>query len=206
MENGRRSVKEAAAILDELGIAFISGRMIVEFERSWNSVPKEIRESLDVITMLLAAVGVGHFDAKTYEWTPTSDIVYSFDVEVSDVDRMYTLFLQGIQSISGDEFEITQIREESAGVEYPTGRETQTVRFLCDGRPCMYRAQVNHDWFDVGILDYMNEVLADTNNLKRLYFMSDGYQECIIFYCTEFWARRFEKKTGCRLYSDTKKV
>lgn len=205
MENGRRSVKEAAAILDELGIAFISGRMIVEFERSWNSVPKEIRESLDVITMLLAAVGVGHFDAKTYEWTPTSDMVYSFDVEVSDIDRMYTLFLQGIQSISEDEFEITQIREEGRGVEYPSGRETQTVQFLCDGRPCMYRARVNHDWFDVGILDYMNEVLADTGNPKRLYFMSDGYQECIIFYCTEFWARRFEKKTGCRLYSDTKK-
>ena len=66
-----------------------------------------------MITMLLAAVGVGHFDAETFEWTPTSDIVYSFDVEVFDIDRMYTLFLQGIQSISGDEFEITQIREEA---------------------------------------------------------------------------------------------
>lgn len=204
MVNSGRSVREAAAILDELEIASISGRMIVEFERSWNSVPKETRDSLDVITMLLAAVGVGHFDARTHEWTPTSDIVYSFDMEAFDIDRMYTLFLQGIQSISGEEFTIEQIREESGGAEYPTGRETKRVRFLFDGRECMYRAQVNHDWFDVGILDYMNEVLADTGNPKRLYFMSDGYQECIIFYCTEFWARRFEKKTGCRLYNDTR--
>ena len=80
------------------------------------------------------------------------------------------------------------------------------MQFLCDGKECTYLAQVNYDWFDVGILDYMNEVLADMGNPKRLYFMSDGYQECIIFYCTQFWARRFEKKTGCRLYSNTKKA
>ena len=206
MGNGIRSVREAAAILDELGIASISERMIIEFERSWNSVPQETRDSLDVITMLLAAVGVGHYDVKTYEWTPTSNIVYSFDVEVFDTERMYTLFLEGIQSINEDEFEITQIREEAGRREYPSGRETQSVWFLCDKRECFYRAQVNHDWFDVGILDYMNEVLAEAGNPKRLYFMSDGYQECIVFYCTEFWARRFEKKTGCRLYCDTKKA
>ena len=100
MGNGIRSVREAAAILDELGIASISERMILEFERSWNSVPQEIRDSLDVVTMLLAAVGVGTYDSGTCEWTPTSDRVYSFDVEVSDIDRMYTLFLQGIQSIN----------------------------------------------------------------------------------------------------------
>ena len=52
MGNGIRSVREAAAILDELGIASISERMILEFERSWNSVPQEIRDSLDVVTML----------------------------------------------------------------------------------------------------------------------------------------------------------
>ena len=75
MGNGIRSVREAAAILDELGIASISERMILEFERSWNSVPQEIRDSLDVVTMLLAAVGVGTYDTGTCEWTPTSDRV-----------------------------------------------------------------------------------------------------------------------------------
>ena len=206
MGNGIRSVREAAAILDELGIASISERMILEFERSWNSVPQEIRDSLDVVTMLLAAVGVGTYDTGTCEWTPTSDRVYSFDVEVSDIDRMYTLFLQGIQSINEDEFEITQIREEAGRLEYPSGRETRRVWFLCDGRECIYQAQMNYDWFDAGIFDYMNEVLAEAGNPKRLYFMSDGYQECIVFYCTEFWARRFERKTGCRLCCDTKKA
>ena len=206
MGNGIRSVREAAAILDELGIASISERMILEFERSWNSVPQEIRDSLDVVTMLLAAVGVGTYDTGTCEWTPTSDRVYSFDVEVSDIDRMYTLFLQGIQSINEDEFEITQIREEAGRLEYPSGRETRRVRFLCDGRECIYQAQMNYDWFDAGIFDYMNEVLAEAGNPKRLYFMSDGYQECIVFYCTEFWARRFERKTGCRLCCDTEKA
>ena len=155
MGNGIRSVREAAAILDELGIASISERMILEFERSWNSVPQEIRDSLDVVTMLLAAVGVGTYDTGTCEWTPTSDRVYSFDVEVSDIDRMYTLFLQGIQSINEDEFEITQIREEAGRLEYPSGRETRRVRFLCDGRECIYQAQMNYDWFDAGIFDYI---------------------------------------------------
>ena len=130
MGNGLRSVREAAAILDELGIASISERMIIEFERSWNSVPQETRDSLDVITMLLAAVGVGHYDVKTYEWTPTSNIVYSFDVEVFDTERMYTLFLEGIQSINEDEFEITQIREEAGRLEYPWQRDSERVVFV----------------------------------------------------------------------------
>ena len=73
MGNGIRSVREAAAILDELGIASISERMILEFERSWNSVPQEIRDSLDVVTMLLSAVGVVTYDTGTCYWTPTSD-------------------------------------------------------------------------------------------------------------------------------------
>ncbi len=204
MGNGQKSVREAAAVLRELGIADISERMIIEFERSWNSVPWEIRDSLDVTTMLLAAVGVGRFNFDTFEWTPTSDMVYSFDVEVFDIDRMYTLFLWGIQSISKGEFEITQIQEDAGEAEDPSGGRTQTVRFLCDGKPCVYHARRNHDWFDMEILNYMNEVLADTGKPQRLYFMSDGYQECIIFYCTEFWAKRFEKKTGCRLHCDTK--
>lgn len=206
MENGWKSVREAAAVLGELGIADISERMIVEFERSWNSVPWETRASLDVTTMLLAAVGVGRFNFDTFEWTPTSDMVYSFDVEVFDISRMYTLFLWGIQSISQGEFEITQIREDTGEVDQLSGQGIQTVRFLWDGRECIYHAKADNDWFDMEILDYMNKVLAETGNPKRLYFMSDGYQECIIFYCTEFWAKRFEKKTGCRLYNDTKKA
>lgn len=206
MENGWKSIREAAAVLGELGVATISERMIAEFERSWNSVPWETRDSVDVTTMLLAAVGVGRFNFETFEWTPTSDMVYSFDVEVFDIDRMYTLFLWGIQSISQGEFEITQIQEDTGEVDRLLGRGTQTVRFMCNERPCIYRARVDHDWFDAEILDYMNGVFADMGNPKRLYFMSDGYQECIVFYCTEFWAKRFEKKTGCRLCCDTKKA
>ena len=205
MGNDWKSVREAAAVLGELGIATISERMIAEFERSWHSVPWETRDSLDVAIMLLAAVGVGRFNLETFEWTPTSDMVYSFDVEVFDIDRMYTLFLWGIQSISKGEFEITQIQEDAGEENNFSGQGMRTVRFLWDGRPCVYHARVNHDWFDMEIIDYINKVLEDTGNPQRLYFMRDGYQECIVFYCTEFWARRFEKKTGCRLYNDTKK-
>lgn len=202
MENNWRNIRGAAAALEELGIP-VSRGIVAEFERSFKSMPPETLDALDVTAMLLSALGVGHYDYKNQEWTPTSDMVYSFDMEVYDIDRMYTLFLKGVQAISGDEFRIGEICEEAGGVEYPTGRGTRIVRFLLDGRPCLYRARENCDWFDLGMLDYMNEVLSQTHNPKRLFFMSDGYQECILFYCTQFWAKRFEKKTGCPLYDHT---
>ena len=202
MDNNWRNIKGAAAALEEVGIPVSKG-IVAEFERSFKSMPHETLDSLNVTAMLLSALGVGHYDYRSHEWTPTSDVVYSFDTEVSDIDRMYTLFLKGVQAISGEEFEITQVSEEAGGVEYPTGRETRIVRFLLDGRACLYTARENYDWFDMGMLDYLNEALVLTGNPKRLFFMSDGYQECIIFCCTKFWAKRFEKKTGCPLYDHT---
>lgn len=47
----------------------------------------------------------------------------------------------------------------------------------------------------------MNQVFEKEKNLKQLFFMGDGYQECIIFYCTEDWVQLFTKKTGCTLYN-----
>lgn len=53
------------------------------------------------------------------------------------------------------------------------------------------------------MLDFMNKVLREEGNTKQLFFMSDGYQECIVFYCTQDWADMFTEKTGCKLYNKT---
>ena len=45
----------------------------------------------------------------------------------------------------------------------------------------------------------LNEIIAAEGGSKKLYFASDGYQECIVFYCDKEWADNFEFKTGLKL-------
>lgn len=198
------NVRKQAEKLMELGITPISDELIIQIEKSFCNRPDEVKDSLNVTAMLLSCIGGGRYDMEEKAWIPTSDMVYSFDVETFDVDRMYTHFLQGIIAINNNEFEITQIKEDTNGVDFHSGSGVQTIEFCYNGTPYTYKARAMHDWFDERMLEFMNQVLGKEKNPKRLYFMSDGYQECIVFYCTQFWAKRFEKATGCRLQDNIK--
>lgn len=46
------------------------------------------------------------------------------------------------------------------------------------------------------IIEQINKILEKQQNKKQFYFLSDGYQECIMFYCEKAWANKFKDKTG----------
>lgn len=206
MADSHENIRKQAEILRELGITPISEELITQIEKSFYNMPDEVKDSLNVTAMLLSCIGSGSFDMKEKAWVPTSDMVYSFDVESFDFTGMYTHFLQGIIAISNNEFEITQIKEDTSGVDFNSGSGIQIIQFCYNGTPYSYKARAMYDWFDEGMLEFMNQVLENEKNPKRLYFMSDGYQECIVFYCTQFWAKRFEKATGCSLQDKLRKM
>lgn len=198
VDSNQMTFQEVANILKELGIHGITDEAIRHLEDTWNIMPPEVLDSMNKTAMLLTILGRGSYDYNTGIWTPKSSQVYSFDVEGHD---RYTIFLQGILSISNNEFEITQILEDTSQVDYNQGTGMQTISFYYNGNPYMCEVEVNHDWFNEKILYFMNEVFEKEKNLKQLFFMGDGYQECIVFYCTEGWAQLFTKKTGCPLYN-----
>lgn len=154
---------------------------------SWGlNMPQEILESMEseqFLGMILSMVG-----ART-ETGPAE--LYSFDVEVMDVSDMYTRFLESISGLSHGELVITDIEEVFSTEVFEAGKGIQPVKFLCNGTAYQYEAKVEYDWFDTGILTFMEKVIEEQNTGSHLFVTSDGYQECIVFYRTKEWAQQF---------------
>lgn len=200
MGNSNYAAAEQAVILTELGITGITPEMIRQMDEAWNALPEDCLDSMNPTAMLLTYVGAGSYDYDTWEFTPSSSQVYCFDMEVFNIDQMYTDFLKGVASINGGDFAITEVLEDTSGTDPESGTGTRQVSFLCNGRSYTLKAKSNADWFDMTVLNGMNDILAQEGCSKKLFFMTDGYQECILFYCTDEWAELFTKKTGCPLY------
>ncbi len=190
------TVKEHARLLEEAGIQEITGDHIKQIEKMVETMPQEVAEALDesqISAFLLTAAGKGKYDYENWTWKPDSRQVYSFDLEAFDEGKMYTYFLEGISSINEGEFVLTQVRELVSSEEGTQGPRSHRVQFCYNGTKYAYDAKVYYDWFDTGMIDYMNQVLEKEGNPKRLYSMGDGYQECIILYCTKEWAGNFNR-------------
>lgn len=197
MNTNECSFKKLANVLAELGIAEISPERIQELETGWTEYPEEALDSLNKIAILLTEVGHGNYDYAAWTWTPSSDKVYSFDMEAFDVGSMYEIFFHGIQAISGQTLVFADVIQSDD--EDDRGRK---VTFKMNGKAYEFSARFGGDWYDLGILNYLNQILDEDNSDHKLYFMTDGYQEVIIFYCDAEWAIKFEGKTGCRLSAE----
>lgn len=185
---------ELANILAEFEIADIPQEKIIELETGWEDYPEEVYESLNKMAILLSAAGEGRCDYQTWEWTPTSDKVYSFDMEAFDVGNMYAILFQGIESISKNSMIFTDVVQDDG-----QGYYDRKVSFRINGQQYEFKAEFGGDWYDAAILDYLNQILAENGSSRQLYFMNDGYQQIIVFYCDAEWAKQFTERTGCVL-------
>lgn len=193
-------IHENIAKLKELGIDATS----VESKITENmaSFPTEIYESMEqeqTVAMLLTQVSWLLYDNDETKQAAEPRQFFTFDVECMDPGSMYTIFLNSVAEIAREELVITDIEEDTGKVDYESGSGTQTVSFNCNGKPYQYDATAYYDWFDVGMLTFMNKVISEQNTGKNLYVASDGYQECIVFYQTEDWVSRFNKSLGLNL-------
>lgn len=202
MVEAAEMAQDYAERLCELGITEADAEFAERMQDYLESFPPEVAEAWEpyqVVGLMLADIGMGEYDFDNGSWTPSSQTVYAFDVEVFDLDRMYTLFLQGVQSIVGDELIFENIQEDTSQVNHEEGNGVQVISFTCQGRPYRYEAEVYNDWFDMGAVAFVNEVLAAEGLDKRLWCTSDGYQECILFYNTPQWAESYAQKMGYAL-------
>ena len=131
------------------------------------------------------------------EWTPSQNGVYSFDVEVYPLINIYTKFLLGIQALAPDEIQISDIVEDDSKADWDNGTGMIKVSFTFNGQSYTINARLNDDWFDVDFANAVAGIIRKGN--KRLWFTTDGYQECIIFFRDENWARHFSERTGLEL-------
>ena len=139
---------------------------------------------------LLVRLGEGHYNYDTYEWSPLTDQLYAFDLEIFDISHMYTLFLQGVQSIVPD-IEITGIEEDLSGLNNDLDGKRK-VSFLCNGHPYSFTLVGMHDWFDVNMLDYMQQVIQAENCPYELHYFFTIGQDVALYYGMKEKADRIE--------------
>ena len=204
----RRPTDEVAADLAAFGL-YVPDEVVNEIEDTYRMV--EVDEAYAGMydyyleydpgfeyRMLLSSWGYGDYD-DDWNWIPTSDKVYAFDTEVFDMGCMYTDFLNGVIAISGGEFEITDIVENTDDVNYEEDSGTQVLSFRYNGTPYTFEAIYFGDWLDCEVIEFMNQVFETEGNPKRLLATDDGGQGCILFYNTPEWGDELEAATGMHL-------
>lgn len=190
-------IHEQIAKLKEFGIDATA--VEDKISASITSMPAEAVEAMDASQlsgMLLS--NISWLLYKDEEAPPSTEPkqFFSFDVECMDLDNMYTIFVNSVAEIAGDDLVFTDITEDTSKVDYESGTGTQTISFVCNGKSYRYDATAYDDWFDVGMLTFMNDVISEQSRDKHLYVTSDGYQECIVFCRSEEWVARLKESTG----------
>ena len=194
-----KSFGEIAAKLRELGIDGINDQMIQDLENGWDQIPYEIRASLDKTAYLLDVLGRGNYDFETLTYTPSSEDVYAFDMEVFNETEMYRDFLRGVAAIGNGELDFTEMEENLEGVDWEAGTGSRGITFKWQGNLYTLEGKVMGDWFDFSVADQLNQMIMEQQEGKRLYFGSDGYQSVYVFYRDAEWAAAFTKATGMQL-------
>lgn len=189
-------IRQTLQSLEDLGIHVLEKEK--EVTDSILGMPKNMLEDMDkgnIVGLIFDHLGVGDYDFERNSWNPSSEDVYSFDMEFFDISTMYTHFLRGVMQIAKGDIDITDIKEDLSQIDFEKGSGLHIVYFKCNGIPYEYQAKTDHDWFDCHMVSFMNQILREQNIEKSLFMASDGWQNCILFYNTEQWAKRLKETT-----------
>ena len=126
-----KSYTEIAEVLKKFEIGGITEQLLNELETSAAKIPPEIE--LNKTAMLLSSLGHGDFDYSAGTWTPYTNGVYSFDVEVFDIEKMYTNFLIGISALNKEELDFKNIQEDTGNIDWADAFGKETGLMLSSG-------------------------------------------------------------------------
>lgn len=198
-------VADVAQILRSLGIEGINPEVeetirgwIVDFAAQGFAL-EESRESIAL--SLLFSAGLGEYDEERWQFVPDNETVFAFDLEVMDVLTMYAVFLQGVETIGCGELAFSEVTETSDALSLATGVGLRELRFKLNGDAHRLTARDDLDWFDANVLEEICGIVNVLEHERKLYFVLDGYQGCIMFYNTPQWAERFTRETGVPLFT-----
>lgn len=155
--------------------------------------PADILEDLcesQILGLIFNYLGMIVYDKERNKLLTNS--IYSFDMEIFNIDTMYIDFFYYINILTNNELKIKVIEEDITNI-YDAENGIHTIRFSMLGKEYKFDADAKYDWFDIRIISYINKILEKNNSDKFLYTTSDGWQNCIVFYNTKEWARDYNK-------------
>ena len=193
--------QEMASELEPLGIT-ITSQTIEELE----TFDREYAEEYGVdyyqdnpyaskIIDLLYWEGSGITDPETYQWTPSRSGIYWSDMEVMNVDTMYSDLLTGIAAMD-EELILSEVREDYSRVNMEYGTGTVSVTFALNGRQAQLSANFDYDWLDIDVLREIGQLLTEDDLDKDLYFAFDEGQGFYLYYGHHANVGSLNRKTG----------
>ncbi len=189
-------------VLRSLGLT-VSDELIEEVVRTGSPEEETLREMMIKdypYTWLLTSLGMPEHN-ENFEITGYSEEVFWFDFEGWDLETDYIHILEGMAALAeGSALEqVENIRVDTTNIDWEKGRGTLTVTLDYNGETLSYSMKVLYDWIDSDVLNIYNTLLKNTDSKERFYAMSDNGQGVIIFFCSEEWAKNFEKMTNIKL-------
>lgn len=188
----RMTYAEMAEELQEIGIT-ISQEALTElegYEDEYNAL-----SSYPKVMDLLILEGMGRYDWDTWEWTPSESGLYWFDLEVMNVDTMYSDFLRGVDYMHRD-LAFANVSFNYSQVDFDAGTGRILVSFDYLLQHYELEAVYNYDWFDTDMIYQLGRILAKDQDPRDLWMVSDGGQGILLYYGTEDSKNQLTGKTG----------
>ena len=202
------SYREMAEELEDLDIR-ISQQAVLELEEYDREFAKEhgdyyrINADASKICDLLYWEGCGLYDEQTWAWTPSTSGVYWFDMEVYNLDTIYSDFLRGIGAMD-ENLSFSAVSEDYSKVDFDNGTGSVGISFIYEGQAHHFTAEFYMDWFDMNILYEVGAVLAADRDDQDLWHAFDDGQGILLYYGTADQAKQLGKLTGLEFIESTK--
>lgn len=202
VDTNAMSFEEIGKVLNAFDIA-VDDEVLQKAEKAWNQLDPDEMDFSNKVGFVISYVGTGSYDSGKKTFVPSSDKVFCFDLENGVADQSLKTFFDGVNSISGGEFQTTDVKLQSVSKkDKESGVYNRNVKFKLNGKDCSYDTMIYYDWFDTGLIAYINGRIAKGQISDcRLYFMVENHT-CEVFCCSKEWAEEFTAKTGCELRTE----
>ena len=151
------------------------------------------------LVTIMSLLGTGEYIRETDSFRTLTDGLYAFDMEMTWIEEGYERLLDAVERMSGGTIDIEDISIEIDEAILDEGEGEFPLRFTMNGDPCEYTLELDTDWMDIRVLDYLNRDIGKYDDRRRLWSMFDEGQGLIVFYRDGAWAKRFRQETGFRL-------
>jgi hypothetical protein len=150
------------SLMDGLGTQFL----LYEFDKS-------VYEK-DPFGYLMFVYGSEHEENGV--WKRNSDDIFSFDTECIEDNGSYTRVLEHLKDIAKGCFDICNIQDN---IDYDG--KLSWVSFEYEGKMYKWDLIFDDDWFYVGLIEKINELLNETARRKRFYSYSPDQTLTVVF-------------------------
>ena len=198
-ESSGASCQELLNVLAEYEITDIPDERMEVINNAWEEISQSVPVNKDKMELLLAVAGEGIYDEETFAWSPTSNMVFCFNMEAYNIENMYQVLLTGISSISKNQVEFTNIVQDDGKDYYD-----RKVSFTYHDKEYTFEPEFGGDWCDYSILNLVNQILKDEGNSMRFYHMITEAQQVVVFFGNEEWIADFSGRTGFVLKVEVK--